>query len=333
MANLAIGRDYYLGMSTSPRSYYVKLGGNTIFNGKAYTRPGDAQPFVRVNDIAAPYLKQAWPGGNFPGEGGSAYVPQGDISRTFKVYDASTNSQIGNDLDFCYDWSGDAATPPTALGNAGPHRPIKALAFKDMPLILTLYNNAPLTAIGDTGVEVQTTTTSPAVVLSYGGVGNYLLEQSSDYIADSDKYIRWGCLRFDLVPACAIEKVLYYVNAYGAWDCLAMEGRCSEGYDYERHTLRQVYNNTNPVAAGEVNYANGYRRKWTLRTGWIDELGASRMHHLVGTTLAVLLDVASNTYTPVTIQDTELLVRDYKSEGAPVQYAINVQEAREGTRR
>ena len=123
------------------------------------------------------------------------------------------------------------------------------------------------------------------------------------------------------------------MNAYGAWDSLVMEGRCSEGYDYERHTLRQAYNNTNAVAAGDVNYLNTYRRKWTLRTGWIDETGASRMHHLIGTTLAVLLDVASGYYTPVTVQDTELLVRDYKSEGAPVQYAINVVEAREGTRR
>ena len=96
MANIPIYRDYYLGLGTSPRSYEVKLGGSTIFAGRAFTRPGDAQPYSKINDIAAPYLRQTFPCEALEGME-TSYVAAPEIFLTFKAYDGGT--QIGDGLD------------------------------------------------------------------------------------------------------------------------------------------------------------------------------------------------------------------------------------------
>ena len=327
--NQAIWKDYNLTLDANPRSYNVKLGGSTVYAGLAYARPGESYPKVRLNDIAAPYLKQ-----NFPLEsydsGQSDEYQAADIFRTFKVYNASTNVQIGNDVAFFLDWSGEA-NHNTLAGSVGCHANITDKCAKYAPLIYTLYNNNPVS--GDSGaIKVRSTSNSAGtLILSYSAPGNYVCGDPSDYLSSIDTWIRIGRLQLEVVDC--IRYVLYYVNAYGGWDELPIEGAVKEWREYDRHSLKRVYDNTNYLTRGEVNYANEESRYWEMTTGWLTDEQAGRMHHLIGTTLAFLYDIDNDLYIPVVVTDTTCETRAYSREGKPVFYTFTLREAREGMRR
>ena len=327
--NQAIWKDYNLTLDANPRSYNVKLSGNTIYAGLAYARPGETYPKIRLNDIAAPYLKQ-----NFPleayNDGQADEYQAADIYRTFKVYNATTNVQIGNDVAFYMDWGGEPNRYSLAT-NTGCHANITDKCAKYAPLIYTLYNTAPISADSNK-VKIRTTSNTVGTqILSWSAAGNYVCGDPSNYLVDADTWIQIGRLRLQVVDC--IRYVLYYVNAYGGWDELPIEGAVKEWREYNRHSLKRVYNNTNYLARGEVNYANEETRYWEMTTGWLTDEQAGRMHHLIGTTLAFLYDIANDTYTPVVVTDTTCESRAYSREGKPIFYTFTLREAREGMRR
>lgn len=328
MANVAIWKDYYLSLGANPRSYIVKLSGNTIYAGLAYARPGETYPYTKLNDIAAPYLKQTFPLESYDA-GQVNEAEAADIYLTFKVYDTS-NNQIGTDTAFYMDWSGDP-NHNTLASSVGCHANITDKCAKYAPLILTLYNNAPVS--GDSGaIKIRrTSNTAGTTILNYSAPGNYVCADPSDYLTNIDTWIQIGRMRLQVVDC--IRYVLYYVNAYGGWDELPIEGAVKEWREYNRHSLKRVYNNSNNLARGEVNYANEETRYWEMTTGWLTDEQAGRMHHLIGTTLAYLYDISIDTYIPVVVADTSCETRAYSREGKPVFYTFTLREAREGMRR
>lgn len=327
MANIAIWKDYYQGLGTSPRSYIVKLGANTIYAGLAFTRPGEAQPYTKVNDIAAPYLKQT-----VPFEGGDSmeddYV-SADIFLTFKVYD-NNNSQIGSDIAFFYDWSGDP-DHNTLAATVGCHANITGKCAKNAPLVYTLYNANPISSDSNNVKVRSTSNTGGTTLMAWQGIGNYVLADPSASLANIDTWIQIGRLRLDVVDC--VRYVVYYVNAYGGWDELPIEGAVKEWREYEKHYLKRVYNNASPVPRGEVNYANEESRFWEMTTGWLTDDQAGRMHHLIGSPLVYLYDTATQILRPVVVTDTQVESRAYAREGKPIFYTFTLKEAREGMRR
>ena len=57
------------------------------------------------------------------------------------------------------------------------------------------------------------------------------------------------------------------------------------------------------------------------------------MHHLIGSTLVYLYDIAEQSFRPVVVTDAEVSARKYEMEGSPLRYTINVEDGREGLRR
>lgn len=328
MANIAIWKDKYLGLGTSPRSYLVKLGGNTIYAGLAFTRPGEGQPYTKLNDIAAPYLKQT-----IPIEGGDSmeddYVAA-DIFLTFKVYASDGVTQIGSDASFFYDWSGDP-DHNTLAATVGCHANITGKCARHAPLIYTLYNTAPISSDSNNIKVRSTSNTGGTTLKAWQGVGNYVLADPDASLANIDTWIQIGRLRLDVVDC--IRYVVYYVNAYGGWDELPIEGAVREWREYEKHYIKRVYNNASTVPRGEVNYANEESRFWEMTTGWLTDDQASRMHHLIGSPLVYLYDIDTQILRPVVVTDTQVENREYTREGKPIFYSFTLKEAREGMRR
>jgi len=329
VTNVPIWRDEYVGLgSVSSRSYVVKLGGGTIYAGTAYARPGESVPYVLINDIAAPYLSQN--DTCLDVENGNFYSAA-DIIKTFKIYDAN-NVQYGNDLACYLNCEDDGRT---VNGSNGAHAPINSRVMDGMPIILTAYNSSVLDhdGGGTTKVRVRYSTEATASpVLNWNAAGNYTV--LADFTGHPGaKWVKINGFQYDLVESCAARYALYYVNAYGAWDFLVIEGAAQEGRRYTRHELARVHNNADVQSREIWNYANESRRTWVLHTGWIDETGAERMHHLIGSTLVYLYDADGQIFRPVVVTDTEVTVRRYEQEGKPVSYAITVEEGREGLRR
>lgn len=329
MANIPIWRDFYLNLGSSPRSYLVKLGGNTVFAGQAYARPGDTAPFAKINDIAAPYLRQTFPLRALESQE-TEFVAAPEIFLTFQVYDADGVTRIGDDLAFFLDWSGDPTRTVLAATGGGAHANITGKFALEAPLIYTLYNNAPVSADG--GIKVRTPyDTSGTKVLDYEGIGNYVLFPPSDYSAASHEWMQFGRLR--LQPVDCVRYVVYYVNAFGGWDELPVEGATKEWRTYERHELQRGYNNANLQARGTVNYANEETRYWQMTTGWLSDEQAALMHHLIGSTSVYLLDLTTGEFTPVVVDDNQAESRTRATEGKPVFYTFTLREARQGYRR
>ena len=328
MANIPIYRDYYLGLgNVASRSYEVKLGGSTIFAGLAYRRPNEAQPYSKINDIAAPYLRQTFPCEALESMT-TRYVAAPEIFLTFKAYDGGT--QIGEDMAFYMDYSGEDDRNALAA-SVGCHANITGKFALAAPLIYTLYNTAPISADGNV-VKVRTPIdTSGTTILSWQGVGNYVLYPPDDYGNMSHDWLQIGRLR--LAPVDCVRYVVYYVNAYGGWDELPVEGAVKEWREYERHTLQRAYNNANLQARGTFNYANEETRFWQMTTGWLTDEQAARVHHLIGSTSVYLLDMTTGTFTPVVITDNTAESRQYATEGKPIFYTFTLREARQGIRR
>ena len=327
VTNVPIWRDEYVNLgSVESRNYLVNLDGATIYAGTAWRRPGATQPQALINDIAAPYLSQN--ADCLDAEVGNDYYPA-DIIRTFLVYDGNGSTRIGNDLACFLKYEEDGVN---VLGTRWAHDYVNGRIAPGMPIIFTLYNANALTYDGGSASYIRTRRSSQATsenVLAYSAPGNYTIVPDLD---NADTWIRVNGHQFDVVRGCH-RYALYYVNAYGAWDFLLIEGAVQEGRRYERYELKRAHHNGNVRSRGIWNYANEVRRFWTLHTGWLSDEEAARMHHLVGSTLVYLYDIAAQTFRPVVVTDTEVRARKYEQEGGPLYYTINVEEGREGLRR
>lgn len=105
-AALSIWKDTYFTVpaSASPFSYTISVDGNTIFSGKAFVAPDEAEIKIKVNDICKDYLSITLP--ELPTGTGSTTTDDTLSVRTFTV-----NSEGGVPLssytftnDWSYDW-------------------------------------------------------------------------------------------------------------------------------------------------------------------------------------------------------------------------------------
>lgn len=332
--NKAIWRDTLIPLGANPRNFLVKMDGTTIFAGRGVARPGQTYPQVLLNDIAEKYLAQD--AACIQNEEGDGYYAVDGLQHSFQVYDSDGTTAIGDTYNFGLDWSQDIGR--NVWGRYGAHDPINGRVSNLAPLIFTVYGPTPLTRDGGNANYIRLLTDQMATsvnVLDYEGPGNYtiLLE---DYIGSNDeKWVQINGNRYEIAHYCDNIAVLYYVNAYGAWDSLLVEGAVIEGREYERHTLQRTGLRTGTALNREIwNYLNEERRTWTLHTGPLTTEQSGRMHHLVGTTLAVLFLSDNNSYGfhPVTVEDSEVQHR-LTSDGKFAFYTINVAEALEGQRR
>lgn len=326
---LPIGRDHFASLGSSPANFTVKWESETIYTGRAFARPGAAAPQIRLNDIVAPYLGQDVACLDAESDG---YHAAGGMMRNFKVFNAS-GTQVGNDLAFYLKWENDTRG---VLGRNWPHEPITGRVISSQPFIVSLYNSDNLTYDGGSGTYIRfkgDTWPTSVNVMAYIGVGNYTFQMGNYVNGDEKEYITVNGHRYDLVRDCAVRYIIYYVNGYGAWDSLLVEGAAIEGRTWDRKVLRREYRNNVDQERGRWNYANIGTRTWELHTGWISDEAATRMHHLLGSTLVYLFDIHGSVFIPVVVTDAEWRQQTYAANGGPVDYAVHLEEAREVVRR
>lgn len=323
-----IGRDYFASLTSSPANFTVKWESETIYTGRAFARPGATAPQIRLNDIVAPRLGQDV--ACLTTESTGYFVAPG-MMRTFRVFNAS-GTQVGNDLAFYLKCDNDTRG---VLGRNWPHEPITGRILGTQPFIVSLYNSDNLTYDGGSGTYIRIkgdTWPTAENAEPYVGIGNYTVHLG-DYLRGDEAYITVNGHRYDLVRDCAVRYLIYYVNGYGAWDTLLVEGAAYEGRTWDRKDLRREYRNNVDGERGRWNYANIGTRTWELHTGWISDEAATRMHHLLGSTLVYLFDTQGAVFVPVVVTDAEWRQQTYAANGGPVDYAIHLEEAREVVRR
>jgi hypothetical protein len=285
-------------------AYSIEIDYATVYNGVCYS---EGESIVRINDVVADYFTRRAPifdtTNDNNGESATARVrvlnSAGDVVFSDIVVD-----------DYSY--------MAVDLNTHIPYAPIERIIDPRAPLVGTIFNDAQR-IIGIDG-------TTEAVATPLGST-------FAKYIPASVTKVTIGGYEWDVAQGCA-QYALYYINAFGSWEWLVLNGRPTKTSNYTRATMKQKYNNATPSARGELNWVNEEQRTIALRTGFLTDEGAKNMHHLIGSTNVYIYDLTTAEVRPVVITDTTCNEQTYFGNGAkPIQYTINVRVAQDFIRR
>ena len=299
-----IWKDYAVTISNSAESAgavfsVVDLNASeTIFNGRAYPKPGASNIRARINDIVAPRFVRHCT----PADGGT------DIPYVQARVNNSGGSQLAS-LYFYPDWSYDLDYLDTAV----PSRPATRFVVPGQYVPMTAFGSAA-SVIVSYGVSTATVTvgarSTQFVDLSgYASLKGVRLGSGGEYCP-----VRDICARY----------VLYYINDYGAWDWCVIQGKTEENDGITHYDADKVYDNTTAGARGRDNYTNDLVHRYVFHTGPLDEEESLRMHHLLNSTMVYLHDMQANKVRPLVITNS---TAEYKNGGGLYQYAIEAELA------
>lgn len=337
----AIWKDHYCDIPLTEADFRIcttRYGGEVIYRGRAVAKPNASTVSVRINDICADYLTTTLP--NF-----DMRFTAGLLSLAFYVQYKAPSATTWTDLEtvsFTNDWSYDYSYDASRDGYSFP---ISREADPRQILLLTVP--AGTTSVRANLVNADGSTTT--VVLTVRRTNDFNNDYNGDYSHLSEA-ARAGVVQLKLGNYPSVVRAtmggqtwnvnrgrckdygIYYVNAYGGWDSLAMYG--TQAHSYKRHDYAIDYDNTKQSAIGRVDYLNEEDVRFTLHTPWMTELGASRMHHLVGTNMAAIHEFATGRILPITVVTDSVTAKTYRSEGrAPISYDLEVALAQDRQRR
>lgn len=341
MAN-PIWKDYYVNLGEADSIQFRILVGlnnafSVIYTGKSFKRPGQVNNQIRINDICADYLENVLPTleqTTFTG----ANQPLTFEVQTYVDSRWSTKTRVSFDNNWSYDYDYNPATMGMAF-------PVNNRIDIRQWVVFTAYNASTITATirlsngssFDVIIPVEISDDfnndfnmdfSQSVRAAQTGTAVFDLSQWGDV-----ESITIGNKTFKVVNTCS-RYALYYVNAYGGWDSLLIEGNHSEVDNLTRHMRETEYDNRNVQNRGTHNYVNEIVKTLTLHTSWLSDDESSRMHHLLNSTNVYLGDIRSGAMIPVVLTDTQTDYKTYKGNGGRlVNYSINVTIAQERIRR
>lgn len=340
MAFAPIWKDYNVTLDSGVdyADFEIHVGdgaGPLIYSGRAYTRPGESDPVARINDVCAGWLSARLP------DLGTRFTPM-QVSETFTV--VVGGSEVDS-VTFVNDWSYDPAqawTSGSVLSDpvTGELDPRQALFFS--VLSGASYVNVTLTfADGSTAViAVQV-----AMTADFNDDFNGDFAQDNDpsrsgtAVLDLSQYSGLASVSFQGITMKVREQgcaryLVAYVNAFGGWDTLILDGYTTRQDALTRHTVAVDHDNSDPTARGLKDYAIEVAPSWTLRTGILNDEQSLRMRHLLNSTEVYLQDLADGSWRPVVLTDTETPVQTFKGNGRQFcQYTFNAQLAQERFRR
>ena len=320
-----IWKDYYVNFgNVTSVDYEIRLtDGTIIFSGRSYRRPNETSLQVKINDICADYLESL----QVKTEEGFA---SNDVATEFRVFNSS--GTLIKSVTFVNDWSYDYDRKDTGVLSD----PINRIFDVRMPLLYSISKAQTIL------IEAQDTN------------ADFSIDFSSDFYIGNDRMwevvaenagtltlrnifehgeVKVGSLLYTGLRSCCTH-ALYYINAYGGWDFLLLEGRTIEKDSYTRQEHQREYNNSNVAERGTKNNLNEVVKSYVLHTGWMKNDEAAKMHHLLGSTEVYLYDLEKDRMIPVVITDNECKYKTFQSEGGKlVEYEINVKVAKQMIRR
>jgi hypothetical protein len=342
MAYIPIWKDYPVTLGTgSSYDFEIRLddsSGAVIYSGRAHKRPGAASVITRVNDICAAYLAERLPALNIPAGFTSFAVAQTFCVRALVSGTWTTKATIDFYNDWSYDHGFNPATMPLSDPITGELDPRQHLVFSTLP------------ASSLTAVLTFADGTSSSIVIPIARSADFNNDFNNDFSL-IDTAAHGGAAVVDLSAFTGLASVtiggvtykvrqdacpryaLYYVNAYGGWDSLLIDGpdRRIDGYD--RHTMDMDYDNADTAARGREDYAIEVTPTLELRTGYLTDQQSARMHHLLGSTQVFVCDLPTGAVRPVVLTNAECDYKRYKTGRTLNAYTITAQVAQQFVRR
>lgn len=324
--------------------------GDIIYNGKSHIKPGETNNSIRINDICADYLTNALPALS-QAEFSELSFPLNFVVEAFlqTVQDEDPDWENVGEVQFMNDWSYDDSYNPATMGMSFP---VNGRIDSRQWLVFTAYNASTITATltftdGTTSqviipIEIQADfnydrfpdegifNTDFARSARAAGSGTAVFDLSAwDNVAS----VTINGKTWEVVTDCK-EWVVYYVNAYGGWDSLLIEGNTIETDSLKRHTREMEYDNRDIKNRGRQNYVNEITKSFTLHTSWMSDAESLRMHNLLNSTEVYLFNINTGDMFPVVLNNTTTEFKTYKNNGGRmVNYTIDATLAQNRIRR
>lgn len=338
-----IWKDCFVDLGTdSSIEYRIRVNGTSgpiIYRGKAYLRPDANSIRVRINDICADYMRNVLPD-----------MADRDVvdTGTFKKFWVQKLSDDGvwhsvSSVEFIYDWSYDYDYNPETMGMAFP---ITGRMDLRQLLIFSVYDQQTATAT----IHLKDGS-SFNVYVPIEVTADFNNDYNNDYAISLMRAFTTGTFALSLdkwpnvdrvtighntyqVAGSCYQYALYYLNAYGGWDFLLVEGNHKEADNLTRRTMQQEFDNNDVFARGKRNYLNEIVKTYTLQTGWLLDHESARMHHLLNSTEVFLMDIPSGRLMPVVLTNTTTDYKRFRTNGnRMVNYEITAELSQDRIRR
>lgn len=295
MVTAPIFKDTYYRSEVDIANYKIMLEGATIFNGKAYKYPGREYMDINVNKICSNYLTSDIEEFLTTPTTTSSTITHYNAQRVFNFYLNNTNVE---DYRFYLDYSYDFDFPVTG-DTIVLSQPVNGHFVPGMVKIQTVRNSTSLSS------DVIST----ANVSSVSGLGYTTQVACSPY-------------------------VLIYLNSYGGWDSLAIEGKVIKKDAINSYTTDKAFNN-NTLQFETNKYVNEIKTSYELHTGYLTDAQAANIaKNLIGSLKVYLQNVDEGWIKPVIISDNTAIYNTYaNNQQKPVAYTINVVESQAKTRK
>lgn len=334
-----IWRDLYVTMqSTTSATFRILAESVEIYRGKAYQKPGEDAIKIRINDVCADFIANKLPI-MLTEKSDSFYF-------TFEIEEYIDDAWVETSaLQLYNDWSYDYNYNPATMGLSFP------ITGKADPRQMIFYSSVETDSVrvrithtnGESEILTCPVVRSADFNIDFNDdfakmgasnptkTGTVLIDLSR--FSDVASVTIAGVVTYSVAPSCA-RYVVYYVNAYGGWDNLLIEGYDKFSESYTKHTRKEEYNNNNIMNRGTENYVTEIAQKWLLHTGYLSDAESLRMHHLLGSTLVYLYDLQTSEMIPVIIANAESEYKTYKNnEHKMPQYTIEATLAQDRERR
>ena len=263
---------------------------------------------MRINDIAADYLTHT-----LPTLGTAAF---GLLTFPVKFYvetwDGADWGFLTDDYAFIMDWSYVDGPLRYMLSS-----PLTGVVSPSQFVLVTVYDSADVTAVftysdGTTETHVIDLSTSD--------------DFNADFNHDFARSLR----------SAASGTAAFLVEDYllGGWDGLLCTGIANRTDGIGRNTTEMAYDNRGEENRGKKDYALDITRRYTFRTGLLDDYAAEGMWHLLESTDVYVHDLQDGTIRPLVLTGSECAHLSFRNNGGRMpQYTIEAEVAQSFERR
>lgn len=132
---------------------------------------------------------------------------------------------------------------------------------------------------------------------------------------------------YNVLADCG-EYALYYLNAYGGWDALLIDGTVIKKSTITQYTTDRNINNSR-IEFEQMKYINEIQDAYEINTGFLtDEQAANLSKNLIPSKEVYLHFLNKDKLIPVLITDTNVTYQTYQTNNLQMpQYKINVKES------
>lgn len=338
-----IWKDHYSSLGSVASSYFrIKQSGTVIYTGRAFRAASSGTLYVRINDICADFMQQK-PTAAYPFSATPVTFP---MSFTVEKSSDGLSWSSVETVDFNWDWSYDASFDPSTMGMAFP---ITGRIDPRQILIQTRYATGSVTGyftyksgtirsvtitlggVSGTGSAIMQTTLHVGKLNACPNLATYATYGGSPLVS-----VRIGLTTYQVTDKCP-KWVVYYINPFGGFDHLLIEGNAVRRRDVNRETFLAEISTAAAKPQRETwDMQNEVTERLTLNTGLLTDAESERMPYLMEATQVFVADLETDPayIVPAVIDTASYNVQTYRANGHQMKnYTFDVVLAQKQYRR